>query len=176
MRDRQVLLLNSSEEVLRIVDWQKAVVLLMNGKASAPFVKTKQYEIKCIDGVYNLPKVLMLSHYVNIPYKENLPSRRNIFTRDKWTCQYCNKGSKDRTKLTIDHVMPRSRGGDSSWTNLVAACERCNSIKGNKTPKECGMKLKNKPKKPTAFEMHISRLSGNILDEWNHWLTEKKSK
>ena len=173
MRDRQVLLLNASEEVLRVVDWQKAVVLLMNGKAIAPFMKTKVYEIESTSGTYTLPKVLMLSQYVNIPYKENLPTRRNVLARDKWTCQYCNKGSKNKTKMTIDHVMPRSRGGDSSWTNLVAACERCNSVKGNRTPKECGMRLKKKPSRPTAIQMHLSRLSDNILEEWTPWLNGK---
>lgn len=173
MRDRQVLLLNASEEVLRVVDWQKAVILLMTGKAISPYMKIKEYQIQSTSGTYRLPKVLMLSQYVSIPHKENLPTRRNILARDKWTCQYCNRGSKDRTKMTIDHVMPKSRGGDSSWTNLVAACERCNSVKGNKTPKECNMHLKKKPFRPTSIQMHLSRLSGNVLDEWTHWLNKK---
>jgi len=170
MRERQVLLLNASEEVLRIVDWQKAVILLLTGKASAPYMKTEEYAIQSTNVTYRLPKVIMLSHYANIPYKENIPTRRNVLARDRWTCQYCGKSSKDKTKMTIDHVMPRSRGGDSSWTNLVAACERCNCVKGNKTPKECGMKLNRKPFKPSSVQMHLCRIKDNLLDEWKHWL------
>lgn len=169
MRDRQVLLLNASEEVLRIVDWQKAIVLLITGKAQAPYMNAESYKIQGTDKVYELPKVMMLSQYAHIPHKENVPTRRNVLARDKYTCQYCGKSSKDKTKMTIDHVVPRSRGGDSSWTNLVAACDRCNTKKGNKTPKEWGSKLTRKPFKPSPIQMHLCRIADNILEEWKYW-------
>lgn len=170
MQERQVLLLNASEEILKVIDWQRAIALLMTGKAISPIVNMEEYHIQSVDKTYKLPKVLMLSQYINIPYKENIPSRRNVFIRDKWKCQYCGKTSRDNAKMTIDHIIPRSRGGDSSWTNLVAACSRCNSVKGNNTPKECGMKLYKKPQKPTNFQMHVSRISSNMLESWHPWL------
>ena len=170
MRDRKVLLLNASEEILKIIDWKRAVVLQLRGKAVAPFRKVKTYTIKGKDGDYDLPHVLMLTRYVHVPYKENIPSRLNIFARDKWTCQYCGKGTKNKSSLTIDHVMPKSRGGDSSWTNLTTACARCNTLKANKTPKECRMNLHKKPYKPTPLQVHFSRATSVILDSWTPWL------
>jgi 5-methylcytosine-specific restriction endonuclease McrA len=170
MKERQVLLLNASEEVLRIVDWRDAVRLLVSGKAFAPFVKTEEYSIPSTRGEFKLPKVLVLLNYAHTPYKESTPTRRNVLIRDCWTCQYCGKSSKDQTKLTIDHVMPKSRGGDSSWTNLVAACERCNGVKGNKTPKEWGCRPMKKPRKPSMLEMHMNRVGHDILDAWRTWL------
>jgi 5-methylcytosine-specific restriction endonuclease McrA len=174
MQERQVLVLNSSEEVLRIVDWRDAVRLLVTGKAFAPFIKTEEYRINSTCGEFRLPKVLVLMKYVHTPYKESTPTKRNVMIRDKWTCQYCGRSTKDKAKLTIDHVVPRSRGGDSTWTNLVAACERCNGVKGNKTPKEAKMPLKEKPRKPTMLEMHIGRAGTQILDAWDSWLNVKK--
>ncbi len=170
MRDRKVLLLNASEEILKIIDWKRAVVLQLRGKAVAPFRKVKTYTIKGKDGDYDLPHVLMLTRYVHVPYKENIPSRLNIFARDKWTCQYCGKGTKNKSSLTIDHVMPKSRGGDSSWTNLTTACARCNTLKANKTPKECRMNLHKKPYRPTPLQVHFSRATSVILDSWTPWL------
>lgn len=170
MRNRRVLLLNASEEVLRIVDWRDAVRLMIAGKAFAPFVKTEEYRIKSTRGEFRLPKVLLLSQYVHTPYKESTPTKRNVIIRDQYTCQYCGKSSKDKAKLTVDHVVPKSRGGDSSWTNLVAACDRCNCVKGNKTPKEANMPLKKKPRKPSTLEMHISRIGHEVLDAWSTWL------
>ena len=170
MRDRKVLLLNASEEILKIIDWKRAVVLQLRGKAVAPFRNVKKYTIKGKDGDYELPHVLMLTRYVHVPYKENIPSRLNIFARDKWTCQYCGKTFKNKSALTIDHVMPKSRGGDSSWTNLTTACARCNTLKANKTPKECRMNLHKKPYKPTPLQVHFSRATSVILDSWTPWL------
>ena len=173
MKDKQVLLLNASYEILRVVDWKKAVSLLMSGKAASPHNNTEEYEIRSTNGVFCLPKVLALIRYVKTPYKESLPTKKNVMIRDKWTCQYCGITSKNRSNLTIDHVVPRSRGGDSSWTNLVAACEECNCKKGNKTPKECRMPLKNKPFKPSHSHMIMKRVSESILSEWIVWCDEK---
>jgi len=170
MRDRKVLLLNASEEILKIIDWKRAVVLQLRGKAVAPYRNVNKYTIKGKSGDYDLPHVLMLTRYVHVPYKENIPSRLNIFARDKWTCQYCGRGSKNKTLLTIDHVMPKSRGGDSSWTNLTTACARCNTLKANKTLKECGMNLHKKPYRPTPLQVHFSRATSVILDSWTPWL------
>lgn len=170
MQEKQVLLLNASYEILRVVDWKKAVSLFISGKAASPHKNTDEYVITSTRGTFSLPKVLALVRYVNTPYKDSLPTKRNIMVRDKWMCQYCGTTTKDHTKLTIDHVMPKSRGGDSSWTNLVTACEKCNCKKGNKTPKECNMPLKNKPYKPSPSQMVIKRLSEKIILEWSDWI------
>ena len=170
MLDKQVLLLNASHEVLRVVSWKRAVSLLLSGRAASPHSKTEEYNIVSSSGVFRLPKVLALIQFVRTPYKESLPTKRNIMVRDRWSCQYCGITAKDRAKLTIDHVMPKSRGGDSSWTNLVTACEACNCKKGNKTPKECNMPLKNKPFKPSSTQMVIKRLSDEMMKEWSDWI------
>lgn len=157
--DRPVLLLNSSEEVLRVIDWRRAIRLIFQDKAVTPYSRTKIYNIESTQGKFRLPRVLRLVNYVHTPFLSSNPTRRNVFNRDKWVCQYC--GCKNR--LTIDHITPSSRGGDSSWTNLVTACEPCNGKKSNRTPKECGMPLSRKPFKPTAVQMHLARLD---LQEW----------
>lgn len=94
-----------------------------------------------------IPDVIILRHFSKLPPRYVKFSRRNIYLRDKNVCQYC--GDKfNREDLTIDHVIPRSLGGKSTWKNVVLACVRCNSKKGDKSPAECGMQLVQKPKKP----------------------------
>ena len=168
---RQVLLLNASEEVLNVVDWRKAICLLLSGKAIKPTAYDDSYKIKTTKGSFNLPKAIMLLTYVRIPHQKSLPTRRNIFIRDKWTCQYCGYHSKRGCNLTIDHVTPRSRGGDSSWTNLATACAKCNTRKGNKKPQECHMPLSVKPKRPRWLELHRNRMSETLLQSWRRWFT-----
>ena len=166
--ERPVLLLNSSEEVLRVIDWRRAIRLFFQDKVVVPYTKTNTYNIESTQGNFRLPRVLRLVEYVHTPFKGSNPSRRNVFNRDRWTCQYC--GSK--SELTLDHVHPRSRGGDSSWTNLVAACKSCNGKKSNHTPKECGMPLIKKPFKPTVVQMHLARLDPKIIQEWKDWFPD----
>ncbi len=168
--DREVLLLNASEEVLNVIDWKKAVALLESGKAIKPYFFSKIYKIKTSKGTYPLPAALMLIRYVMTPHQSHLPTRRNIFKRDNWTCQYCGLQSKNKKTLTIDHVMPRSRGGDSSWTNLTTACASCNSKKGNRRPKECKMPLINKPRKPKHLEMQLAEIQEELLRVWERWI------
>jgi 5-methylcytosine-specific restriction endonuclease McrA len=114
----KVLVLNASYEPLNICTWRRAVVLLMKGKA-----EQIEHNGRLIYTDTPVPTVIRLRSYVKIPYKEISLSRRNILHRDNYTCQYC--GDK-RHDLTIDHIIPRSRGGLDSWDNVVAACLRCN--------------------------------------------------
>ena len=155
---RQVLLLNASEEILNVIDWKRAICLMLSGKALKPTAYSETYEIKTATGSLGLPKAIILSRYVYIARESYLPTRKNIFRRDLWTCQYCGMCLKNIKQLTIDHVMPKSKGGDSSWTNLTTACYHCNILKGNKILKYCNMKLLNKPKKPmdntVRLELH----------------------
>ena len=167
---RQVLLLNASEEILNVIDWKKAICLLLSGKAIKPVYYKENYKINTTTGKFYLPKAIMLTSYVPVPYHHTLPSRKNIFIRDRWACQYCGFKSKKPSKLTIDHVTPKSRGGDSSWTNLVTACPGCNMKKSNKKPNECKMPLLQKPRKPQWLELHFNSIETQLKDSWGRWI------
>jgi 5-methylcytosine-specific restriction endonuclease McrA len=106
-----------------------------------PCVRTATLEIP-------VPEVILLARYGKVPGRHLVFSRRNLFRRDRYTCQYCG-AQPGRDELTIDHVVPRSRGGVSSWTNCVLACLGCNTAKGDRKLAECGLALRNEPKKPT---------------------------
>jgi hypothetical protein len=170
---RDVLLLNESEEIIKIIDWKKAVVLLESGKAKKPFAYDRTYRIKLVSGEYKLPAAIVLIKYVNIPWNSHSkPTRKKIFKRDNWTCQYCGRKSKDKNKLTVDHVHPRSMGGGWQWTNLTTACRSCNEKKGHKLLKVCGMKLANKPKKPTLRGIQAIGMDKNGTELWSRWIYE----
>jgi len=116
-----------------------------------------------------MPSIIKLNSYVNIPYKGVVLSRQNIFKRDGNKCVYCNQ----TYDLTLDHVLPKSRKGQTSWDNLVTACRTCNSKKGDRTPEEAQMKLPYAPYKP-SFIMFLRDLSGKVDDEWYTYLGSKK--
>jgi hypothetical protein len=170
--NRNVLLLNSSEEVLRIINWKHAVKLLEGGKAKKPFGYNKNYDIKTSSGVYKLPAAIVLVRYVQIPWRDTQisPTRKNIFRRDDWTCQYCEYKSKDPKKLTVDHVHPKCLGGGYQWTNLVTACPACNVKKANNPLKKSGMKLLSKPKRPTVYGLELVGIYENGKELWKRWL------
>lgn len=160
----KVLVLNASYEPLNITSWKRAVVLLIKGKA-----EQLEHNSRFVYADFPLPTVIRLRQYIRVPYKEIPLTRRNILERDRHTCQYCNhKGEQ----LTLDHVIPRSRGGGDSWENLVAACVRCNVKKGNRTPKEANMTLLSKPRQPHSslhFEI-IKYTQGNHNQEWKKYV------
>ena len=170
--NRDVLLLNASEEVISVINWKKAITLLHQGKARKPYNYNKTHSVRTVKGDYNLPAAIVLVRYVYIPMNRDTaaPTRRNIFKRDKHTCQYCGFVSKNPKKLTLDHVHPRSKGGGTQWTNLVTACPTCNSNKGSKTLKECDMQLINKPKKPTWMKLHITGYDETGNELWSRWI------
>jgi len=112
---RKVLLLNASEEILNIVDWIKAVKLLNNGKALN--YSNDFYEIKTSEQVVKLPKTIILKTFVRVPFRRIPPTRKNIFLRDQYTCQYCKKDLDDKN-ATLDHVVPKSKGLKESGLNL----------------------------------------------------------
>ncbi|MFM7189257.1 MAG: HNH endonuclease, partial [Microcystaceae cyanobacterium] len=114
----KVLVLNASYEPLNITSWRRAVVLLLKGKA-----EQLEHNGQLIYTGFPIPTVIRLRQYVKVPYKEIPLTRRNLLERDRHTCQYCNYKGEE---LTLDHVIPKSRGGGDTWENLVAACVRCN--------------------------------------------------
>ena len=141
-----VLVLNASYEPLNIVSVQRAVVLIL--KAKAELVEAARAKIRAERIQINVPLVIRLVTYVPIPRRLPLPlSRRTVLARDLYTCQYCGV-QPGRTELTIDHILPRSRGGATNWENITTACGPCNRRKGNRTPDEANMKLVSQPTRP----------------------------
>lgn len=143
--NRNVVLLNASCEVINVIDWFRAVRLMMSGKAIKSYNCQHLYEIKTTSGVYHLPNSITLIDYVRIPYRKVSLTRKNIFFRDNYTCQYC--GERNIKKMTLDHVVPRSRNGGNSWENLVTCCKKCNVKKRDRTPEEARMNLLRKPER-----------------------------
>jgi 5-methylcytosine-specific restriction endonuclease McrA len=148
MGDNSVLLLNFDQSPLNIIPMKRALDLMTKNKVYYETDTTKCIKIKALAGEIIIPKVLILKYYVKIPNKKSFPSKKNILRRDKYTCQYCSLDLTDK-EATVDHIVPRHRGGGNSWVNLVACCRDCNLFKGNRTPKEAGMELLRKPKEPT---------------------------
>jgi 5-methylcytosine-specific restriction endonuclease McrA len=114
------------------------------------------------------PEVIVLSEYKGMGERSVVFSRRNIFKRDRYTCQFCN-GQPGSKEMTIDHVMPKSRGGRSSWENCVLACIECNSRKADRTPAEAGMKLKTVPSKP-SWRILSAVPPQDIQESWEKFL------
>jgi len=146
----RTLVLNASYEPIQMVDWKEAITMIMKEKAD--IVST--YADKMIRSAYEafeMPKIIRLRKYVNVAKKATILrySRRNILIRDNHKCQYCGKKCVGKD-ATLDHVLPSSRGGKSSWTNIVLACTKCNNKKDDRTPKEAGMILLREPVKPQA--------------------------
>ncbi|MEI7788492.1 MAG: HNH endonuclease [Chlorobiaceae bacterium] len=161
----KVLVLNSSYEPLSICDAQKAILLLFGGKA-VPVAHHPERVICTVSRSYPLPSIVRLTFFVRVPYKRIILNRKNILIRDSFQCQYCGKTDHP---LTIDHIVPRSRGGEYSWENLITACPRCNSKKGNRTPREAGMHPLKEPIRPNNL-MFMQQLTAAVSDEWKPYL------
>jgi 5-methylcytosine-specific restriction endonuclease McrA len=115
---------------------------------------------------YPFPSVVRLKLYIHVPFKKIVLTRKNILRRDLYRCQYC--GRSDVT-LTIDHIIPKSKAGDDSWENLVAACIRCNNIKGDRTPEEAKMLLRKKPGRPSHITF-MKNFAGRVYEDWKPFL------
>lgn len=165
----KVLLLNQSEEILNVVPWQRAVTLLISGRARAPYGHEDVYNIPTSRGTYSLPTAIVLTKYVKVPYKEMSATRENLFKRDRYSCQYCAK-KVTWTTGTLDHVQPESRGGRWSWKNMVVACKPCNSAKGDRTPEEARMPLLRKPHVPTRDILVLATLDQDGHSSWGRWV------
>lgn len=141
----KVLVLNISYQPIAIINWQRAIVLVWQNRADV--VVTTDNICRSPSVALQVPSIIRLKRYVRPSPKFFLknPSRENILARDNWTCQYC--GTKlNRNTATIDHIVPRSKGGPNTWSNMVACCVSCNNKKGNRTPEESGMRLIREPK------------------------------
>jgi 5-methylcytosine-specific restriction endonuclease McrA len=160
----QVLVLNSSYEPLNVCSVRRAHVLIFKGKAEA--VETLERPLRSAAAAFAWPLVIRLLSYVRVPRAvQRRISRRALFARDGWRCQYC--GSTGR--LTLDHVVPRSRGGDSVWENVVASCAPCNLRKGDRLPDEAQMHPQVRPR-PPAPALFITLAASHIHDRWRPYL------
>ena len=168
----RTLVLDSTYFPVRIINWQKAMILLLSGRAEIVTV----YDDRVIQGVtesFELPKILRLYARHKSDRKVRF-SRHNVFWRDSFQCQYCLKKHLT-SQLTIDHVLPQSRGGKTTWENIVTCCSPCNTKKGNKLPHEAGMKLNKVPKTPKWSPQLYLRLTNEDPQEWMQWFGLKST-
>jgi|SRR6056297_1967873 len=159
-----VLVLNQDYRALSVCSVERAVVLLFLRKVELVHARGDRM-LHSARAEHPWPSIVRLKAYVHVPYKRIMLSRKNVFRRDHHRCQYCR--SADR--LTIDHVMPKSRGGKDTWENLVAACVPCNNRKGNRTPDEAEMPLLRTPFRPSHV-MFIRDYIGRLDDQWKPYL------
>jgi len=167
---QNTLLLNAGYEPLRIIGWQRAFVLLFQGKAEL----LEQYgvSVRTVSTEFPVPAVLRLNRWVNLKRQSSIVrfSRANVYLRDDHRCQYCYQKFSDK-ELTLDHVFPVVRGGKKTWENIVAACIRCNQRKGDRKPEEVGLKLLRMPQVPKLLPgMAVSVRSKGHPEIWEPYL------
>ncbi|MFQ5651924.1 MAG: HNH endonuclease [bacterium] len=163
-----VLVLNASYEPIHICDVQRAIILIVKGVARSE--QNTPHVMRSPSIAFPVPAVIRLVHYVKIPYRKKAYSKSHIFLRDNHTCQYC--GAVDApNRLTLDHILPQSRGGKTVWENLVTCCRKCNSKKGDRTPREADMVVRNKPKPISSyFYLHLVRTKARDNHYWRKYL------
>lgn len=160
----RVLVLNASYEPLQVTSIKRAITLTQYGVAEV--LEVSSDVVRSPSTVLQVPSVIRLRRYIRRPNTFAVPfNRRNVLRRDSFTCQYC--GSTEN--LTLDHVMPRSRGGRHEWTNVITACRDCNQRKGSRTPEEAQMPLIQKPRVPT-FRVFAHGQFAQTQPEWEHYL------
>ena len=157
----RALVLNASHQPLAVVAARRAVILVLKEKAEVLVSNGQVFRSEHLH--LDAPSVLRLRNFVKIPHRSHAPlTRRAVFARDEWTCQYCGAAAEN-----LDHVVPRSRGGAHAWDNVVAACRRCNSRKENRLIDEVGLRLARRPVPPRdGFRLSIGRLE----PEWEPFL------
>jgi 5-methylcytosine-specific restriction endonuclease McrA len=163
----RVLVLNATYEPINVCTVRRAIVLLLKEKAE--LLERGLWELHSESATLARPVVIRLMAYVNVPrdaHRRKI-TRRAVFARDSWTCQYCGS----RSNLTVDHVIPRSKGGSSSWENIVASCAPCNRRKGDRLPRQAGMHPRHAPRTPRA-EIFIHVASPTIPAAWLAYLPQ----
>lgn len=163
------LILDQSYLPHRIVGWQKAITMSFTGKVEV--VEIYDAVVRSPSRAYELPAVVRLTR----PIRRGAPkvrfSRKNVLSRDGHRCQYCGEVF-EASALTLDHVVPRSKGGATSWTNIVTACRPCNHRKGDRTPSRAGMTLRTEPVRPNPRTWPFAQLRrvASVPDPWKTWV------
>jgi len=187
--EQPVLVLNRLWQAVNTCSVRRAFTLLYQGQAQVVYAEdgknfaTHDYRswwdisqthpekemVRTISFSIRIPRVIVLLIFERLPKKEVKFTRHNVFERDKNTCQYCGKVF-DRVDLNLDHVLPRDRGGQTTWENIVCSCIPCNTKKGNRLPHEAGMLLVRKPKRPKWRPFVNVSISNHPHDSWKHFL------
>ena len=157
------LLLNASYEPLKVISWERAITLMFLGKVEV--LDEYSREVRSVSLAVKVPAVVRLLNFAKIGRHRPPLSKPNLLARDEFCCQYCNQELSGRD-ATVDHVVPRWRGGLTTWDNVVVACRHCNRRKGGRTPKEAGMKLKKEPAQPEWLPVLSIRFHKNIPEAW----------
>ncbi|MFN3504679.1 MAG: HNH endonuclease [Caldimicrobium sp.] len=187
----KILVLNKYYQAVQITTLQKAICHLVKGTALVitpdwtihsftDWIKISQFYDNGKNGEYQfirspsitllVPDAIYLPFYESLPQSEVVFSRQNLFLRDKFTCQYCGKLLKNPKERTIDHVIPKSRGGKTVWSNVVLCCKKCNLKKGDRTPEEAGLKLLKIPKAPRWQALILEEFPKHKKDKWKVFL------
>lgn len=186
--NESVLVLNRLWQAVNICTVQRAFALLYMGHAQVVTESggvfrtfdfnewrdfTSQHDgddvVRTVSFKIRIPRVILLLFFDRLPHKEVKFTRHNIFERDNNTCQYCGRRF-ERHQLNLDHVIPRERGGTTTWENIVCACIQCNTRKANRTPAEAGMRLIRKPKRPKWRPFVNVTISAVVHESWKHFL------
>jgi 5-methylcytosine-specific restriction endonuclease McrA len=186
--DRTVLVLNRLWQAVNLCSARRAFCLLYQGYAQVVHKEGDGYATyafwewlersTCYEGSdvvrtvsfrVRVPKVILLVFFDKLPSKEVKLTRYNVFQRDNFTCQYCGRRF-GKEFLNLDHVIPKERGGQTTWENLVCSCVECNSRKGNRTPKEAGMRLLRRPHKPRWKPLLHTGFPAPVEDAWHRFL------
>ncbi|GIV37796.1 MAG: HNH endonuclease [Cyclobacteriaceae bacterium] len=164
--NNRVLVLNQDYSPLMVCSVQRAFLLVYLNKSE--LVRSANgHRLHSVSQSFPMPSVIRLHRYVRAPYKGVALTRQNVFKRDNFECQYC--GTK--RDLTLDHIIPTSKGGQHTWLNLVTACKSCNARKGDYTPEEAGMLLRKKPHRPT-YALFLREFAGHEGNEWDEFLLQ----
>jgi len=188
MLNESVLVLNRLWQAVNVCTVDRAFTLLYAGHAEVVMEDSGDFQtfdfhewrefsqghhgedvVRTVSFNIRISRVILLLFFDRLPHKEVKFTRHNIFERDKNTCQYCGKHF-DRRELNLDHIVPRDRGGTTTWENIVCACIPCNTRKSNRTPVEAHMHLIRKPKKPKWRPFVNVSLSNIAHDSWKHFL------
>jgi len=163
--NHNVLIVSQNYEPMSVITAKKAVILIYLGKAEI-IERHPRWVIRSVRQEMPFPSIVRLVSYIHVPRKRIVLSRKNIIKRDGHRCQYCGATHKP---VTVDHVVPKYRGGEDTWENLVCACVHCNNRKGNRTPEEAGIRLARKPRKPNHL-FFIQQFVGVVDERWKPYL------
>jgi 5-methylcytosine-specific restriction endonuclease McrA len=163
----RTLVLNAGYEPLAVVSFKRALILVLNNKATI-LAQSGEQLVHSASAEFELPSVILLQRYVRVPGSRRIPvSRRGVLRRDGHRCAYCSKSAN-----TIDHVQPKSRGGKDTWENLVACCLKCNNAKSDKTLAELGWVLNTIPRMPQGVAWSV-RGAERIEPAWDDFLIQR---
>jgi len=160
-----VLVLNANYEPINVCNMHRAIGLMIMEKAS--LVQNGRGVIHTANNAFPKPSIIRLEHMVHKPRPRVKLTRKEIFKRDNYTCQYCGSSSRD---LTIDHINPKHMGGTHSWENVVTACYYCNHKKGGRTLEQAGMKLLKKPQEPPASTAYLFEQFIKLYADWEPFI------